>query len=401
MRVLHVSDCFPPRVGGIETQVHDLAAHQARAGHEVHVATATAGADGTRRATRVLPTGVRVHRMASAVTFGLPVNPRGTWLLRDAIARVRPDVVHVHAGVVSPFAGDGLLAARAARVPLAVTWHCMLDGVVPAYQLLATAAGLDDIPFATSAVSGVAAQRVAQVLGRDDVLVVPNGLSVADWRRAATADGAASPSVAPLPPAGPLRLVATQRLAARKRTIPLVQAVAAVHRRLGGSAPRVHLTLIGSGPEERQVRALVDRLGLRGVVTLAGQVPRAELAQRYRGEHVFVAPARLEAFGIAALEARAAGLPVVAGRGTGITEFITDDADGLLTPDRLDGLDDAAADAALTDALVRLAERPQLLGRLRAQAVATPPPGDWSDVLAACDRLYGRAVDLRRRRPDR
>ena len=48
MRIVHVSDCFAPRTGGIETQVGDLARHQARAGHEVHVLTATLGDGGER-----------------------------------------------------------------------------------------------------------------------------------------------------------------------------------------------------------------------------------------------------------------------------------------------------------------------------------------------------------------
>jgi len=387
VRILHVSDCFPPRTGGIETQVHDLATHQVRAGHEVHVATATAGNDGARRATRVLGTGVRVHRMAWALSFGLPVNPRGVWLLREAIARIRPDVVHVHAGVVSPFALDGLIAARSTRTPLAVTWHCMLDGLVTGYGALSRLTGIGRSAAAVSAVSQVAGERVVRMLARDDVLVVPNGLTVADWQPAATA---------PVEPEGPLRLVATQRLAPRKRVAPLVEIVDAAHRRLGtdpSGVPRLRLGIVGAGPEEPRVRALVRRLGLGDVVTFYGQLQRAELAALYADKHVFVAPARLEAFGIAGLEARAAGLPVVAGRGTGVSEYITDGVDGLLTPDRADGLDDAASDRALTDAIVRLVEDRELLSRLRRRAMSTPPAADWADVLAACERLYARALE--------
>ncbi|PYG00637.1 Glycosyltransferase involved in cell wall bisynthesis [Georgenia satyanarayanai] len=388
MRVLHVSDCFPPRTGGIETQVHDLAVAQARAGHAVHVATATAGADGALRATRVLDSGVRVHRMASALALGLPVNPRGTWLLRDAVERLRPDVVHVHAGVVSPFALDGVTAAHLTGVPLAITWHCMLDGVVAGFGALARRSGTLRSRAAVSAVSSAAGERVARMLGREDVSVLPNGLTLDDWL----------PQEPPRASDGTLRLVATQRLAPRKRPAPLVEVVAAAHRRLGpgtGGAPRVHLTLIGAGPEERRVRALVERLGLHDVVTLTGGLPREELRTRYAAEDVFVAPARLEAFGIAGLEARAAGLPVVAGRGTGPGEYVSDGVDGLLTADRSDGLDDAAADAALTHAVVRLAEDGALLRRLREHAHATPPPFDWADVLSACDELYARALSGR------
>src|ERR1700726_4568638 len=50
MRIAHVSDCYLPRLGGIELQVHDLAERQAAAGHEVTVITTTAGPDPGLRA---------------------------------------------------------------------------------------------------------------------------------------------------------------------------------------------------------------------------------------------------------------------------------------------------------------------------------------------------------------
>ena len=41
MRIVHVTDCYLPRMGGIETQVADLVRHQSAAGHDVHVVTST------------------------------------------------------------------------------------------------------------------------------------------------------------------------------------------------------------------------------------------------------------------------------------------------------------------------------------------------------------------------
>ena len=53
MRIVHISDCYPPRLGGIETQVRALAVRQAEQGHDVHVITATPG-ETLRRGTEVL-----------------------------------------------------------------------------------------------------------------------------------------------------------------------------------------------------------------------------------------------------------------------------------------------------------------------------------------------------------
>lgn len=386
MRIVHISDCYAPRVGGIETQVQDLASYQAGRGDTVHVLTATALPKGTEgaqgrsryRASTTEAPGLRVHRLASRTTFGLPVHPLGLWLIRRALRMLKPEVVHVHAGVVSPFAYDGARAARSLRLPLAITWHCMLDGVESLVSAGAKATGWDDAPFAPSAVSTVAAERVADALDRTDVSVLPNGLDLAPWTAAA-----ASP--VPSAVSGALRVVATQRLAPRKRTIPLLMAVARAHEALGrqpDGTPRIRMTLVGGGPAEGQVRADVQANRLEDVVTVMGKAPRAVLPTIYRDQDVFVSPSILEAFGIAALEARASGLAIVGRSGTGLGEFVEDGVNGYLVP----------SDAGITDALVRLASEPELLARIRATNATVAPAVAWPDVSSAADALYERAL---------
>src|SRR5690625_5380968 len=85
-------------------------------------------------------------------------------------------------------------------------------------------------------------------------------ISVADWRPPADRSAAV--------PDGPLRLVATQRLAPRKRVSPLVDIVAAAHRRLGtdaSGAPRLHLTEIGRAAwrDREEVAVLSDTRSTR------------------------------------------------------------------------------------------------------------------------------------------
>lgn len=382
MRIVHVSDCYPPRTGGIESQVHDLAAHQVRAGHAVHVLTATAAADGALRTTTTEPTGVRVHRMASGVTFGFPVHPLGGRLITRALDLLRPDAVHVHAGVVSPFAHDGARATRALGLPLAVTWHCMLTGNEGWVRAGARMTGWSDAPAALSAVSRVAADRVAAAFGRDDVAVVTNGIDLAPWRAVAAAVSDADDDVA-----RPLRVVATQRLAPRKRGVPLVRAVARAVRDLGASGaaePGIHLTIAGAGAEADAVRREAERWGIGEAVTLLGRVDRSDLPGLYAGQDVFASAVALEAFGIAALEARAAGLAVVARSGSGITEFVSDGVEGLLARD----------DEQIADNLVLLASDVALRHQIRAHNRAVAPAGDFADVVAAAEREYARAARL-------
>jgi len=369
--IVHVSDCYPPRTGGIETQVRDLARAQVAQGHEVHVLTATPGPAGERGGLVQDDDGVRVHRLGARIPFGLPVNPAAPPRVRALLRELRPDVVHVHAGVLSPFAFDGARVAVDAGVPVVVTWHCMLDGTVPALRAAVRRSRWASAPMALSAVSGAAAQRVGEVFDAP-VGVVPNGMDLARWAPDATA-----PS-----PAGPLRCVATMRLAPRKRGPALIGVVADAVAQLGPGS--LTLDVIGDGPARASMERRVARAGLTDVVRLRGRLERAGVRAAYTQAQVFVAPAVLEAFGIAALEARAAGLVVVAHRATGIAEFVTDGVDGLLVDD----------DAAMVRALVRLSREPALLARLQARARADRPTHDWALTLEAAQREYVRAAEL-------
>ena len=120
------------------------------------------------------------------------------------------------------------------------------------------------------------------------------------------------------------------------------------------------------------------------MVDLRGRLARDQVRATYADADVFLAPARLEAFGIAALEARTAGLAVLAHAGTGVAEFVTDGLDGFLVAD----------DAEMTEAVVLLAQDRDLLTAMRRHAAAVPPPFDWQDVLAAADDQYVRAATL-------
>ena len=88
--------------------------------------------------------------------------------------------------------------------------------------------------------------------------------------------------------------------------------------------------IVGEGPERPRLERYraVRSHGLAGSVELAGRRSREEIRDLYATADVFVAPANLESFGIAALEARCAGVPVVAFGHTGISEFVTTAAPG-------------------------------------------------------------------------
>src|ERR1700710_2121925 len=113
MRILHLTDCYMPRMGGIERQVHDLAVRQAAAGHDVEIVTIVAGKRGAEH--------VVTHRPAARRAKPGTIQ-YANWRLGYRTVRTgNYDVVHLHASTWSPMAGMALRTAVAAGVPTGVT----------------------------------------------------------------------------------------------------------------------------------------------------------------------------------------------------------------------------------------------------------------------------------------
>lgn len=122
------------------------------------------------------------------------------------------------------------------------------------------------------------------------------------------------------------------------------------------------LLACGYGTARREVAAALAPLGDR--VIWFGELATEELAGLYAAADIYVWPAVNEAYGMAFLEAQAAGLPVVAGRTGGVPEVVGDGQSGILVP-----VNDASAFAAAVDELIGDAVKRQAMGEAARRLV--------------------------------
>jgi glycosyltransferase involved in cell wall biosynthesis len=363
VRIVHAADSFAPDTGGIETQVEALSRHQRAQGHDVTVITAVhedadldlsvVRAASGRWLTVAFPW--RNHRMVAEVLDGPPV-----------------DIVHAHFTVISPLAIYVARAASRRGIPVAITVHSLWWQVATATRLSMLPFGWGRIRAAWSGVSRVAAGHVRRTLpGVGEVSVVPNLVETQWWQPTAPVRETGS---------GEIRLALVGRLKKRKHVNEFLDVLARVRPRVGPDVT-VQVGIVGDGPRRRDLQRMVDRLGLSDWVTFLGRLPPAGVRAFLHQSDLFVAPCRQESFGIAALEARAAGLPVVGYRGSGLTEFIADGVDGVLIAD---------ADE-MVEALVTLIGRPDELERLRKTTTTTPPSITVHETVSAVEAVYRRA----------
>ncbi|MDP9373401.1 MAG: glycosyltransferase family 4 protein [Chloroflexota bacterium] len=264
--------------------------------------------------------------------------------LRSWLGTSEVDVFHVHAGI-SWEGCAGTLTAAQARVPVLVrTEHQTYRPCTTAQR----AAHRQIVPIVDRFVcvsKAVAASFAEQGVPAGRLAVVPNGVpdpGHCSHSREEVLAGLGLPARARM-------LLSVGRLHVQKGHRHLLAAVPAVLR----GQPDVHFVSAGTGPQERQLREAVKREGLGGRVHLLGR--RADVPDLLAAAYALVLPSLFEGLPLVALEAMAAGRPVIGTAVPGTSEAVLDGMTGRLVP--------PADPAALAAALLELLASPQTAAR--------------------------------------
>jgi glycosyltransferase involved in cell wall biosynthesis len=202
------------------------------------------------------------------------------------------DLIHAHYAIP---AADAVLRARE-RGPLVVSEHggdVFHSAHLPAGRARVTNA------FSNARMvlaNSIGIERACRDLGARRTRVVHLGTDMVPIERR--------------PPEHPT-LVTVGQLIARKRQADVLRAMWVLRDR----RPHLRYRVIGDGPERDSLAALARQLGLNDRVEFTGQLAHEEALRRGRDASVFVMPSTDEAFGVAYVEAMAAGLPAIGARG--------------------------------------------------------------------------------------
>jgi N-acetyl-alpha-D-glucosaminyl L-malate synthase BshA len=244
------------------------------------------------------------------------------------------DLVHAHYAV--PHATAAYLANQILRSD---SDPCALRTVTTLHGTDITLVGSDPsyrrvVAFSIEQSHGVTAvseslrQDTVQSLGiKRDIRVIPNFLDCTEYRRRDARDLRARLS----PDGRPIVMHVSNF-----RPVKRLEAVIDVFARVRRSTP-ARLILVGDGPDRERARQQAAELGISADVVVAGE--QQALVDWLSTADAFLLPSAQESFGMAALEAMACGVPVVASRIGGLPELIQDGETGYLCAlDDLDGM---------------------------------------------------------------
>lgn len=134
--------------------------------------------------------------------------------------------------------------------------------------------------------------------------------------------------------AHPFTIIYTGRLAEEKKIDLVIRAAASLRKEI----PDIHIILCGKGAYEQELRALVKQLGMERAVEFAGFVPDEDLPSYYARSDVFAIMSTAETQCIAAMQAYACAIPVIATDTWGFKDYIIPGTGYLLQPGDVDGL---------------------------------------------------------------
>lgn len=261
----------------------------------------------------------------------------GAWMQREGAS-------HLHVHFATPAAAVGLLAKTMFPIGFSFTVHGpdeLYDA--PGYRLNEKIAGADFV-LCISHYARSQMMKLSPVAHWGKFEISRLGV---DTERFALR--------AAKPPGDPFELVCVGRLVAAKGQHILLDALAT----LLAEGRRVHLTLVGQGPDMESLKAQSSRLGLGEAVTLTGAVNQDAILDYYLRADAFVLPSFAEGLPVVLMEAMALGVPCITTHITGVPEMIRDGIEGLLVaPSDTEGL---------TRAIARLMDAPEL-GQALTQA---------------------------------
>ena len=341
MRIVHVYKDYYPVLGGIENHIKVLAEAQVAIGNQV---TVLACDPGLRMRTEEIK-GVRVIKSGRIATVAsMPLSLSQPLKL----ARLRPDIVHVHSPYPLGELANWLLGRARAVI---ITHHSDIirqRGWLRLYgPFLRHVLRAADRIIATSPRYIDTSPWLRPL--RHKSIVVPLGVDLARFVPAG------------IPPSGSSTLLFVGHLRYYKGLGTLIRALT--------DLPGVHLNVVGEGPMRQQWEELVLQLAIADRVHFRGEASDADLPRHYLGAHLFVLPAnaRSEAFGGVLLEAMASGLPCITTEvGTGTSWVVQTGVTGLVVPAR----DPQAMGSAIRTILASPALRAQMgrAGRARVES---------------------------------
>jgi len=297
MKVLFITRKYPPQTGGMENYSYDLI-----------------------RFAQVDKKVIALSKKQIHLIWFLP------WALLKALFLIKQvDLVYLTDGLLGPI---GLILKKMSGKPVLATVHG-LDVTYPnwLYQKI-NVGSLKKLDKIIAISPETVEQCLQRGITREKITQIPDGIDCAKFYQPSLSREDLQ-KIVPFDLNNSKILLSVGRLVERKGTAWFIRHI------MPQLKPKIRYLVVGAGPEEQAVRRAISEAGQEERVFLSGKISDQDLHVVYNTADLFIMPnikvaGDMEGFGLVALEASAAGLPVIAADLEGIKEAITDQENGFL-----------------------------------------------------------------------
>jgi phosphatidylinositol alpha-mannosyltransferase len=355
-----------PLPGGVNAHVQHLYENLRLRGHDVRIISTRHGPQKSSEGDVIrLGWGFSVPTNGSVGT--VTIDHRLREGAREVLEREGFDLLHFHEPFVPFLSLVLLLESRSVNVG---TFHAFA-GWSPAYEFgKRMLGGFARRLHGRIAVSSAAWHFISRYFP-GDYKVIPNGVDVERFASARPIERWRD---------GTPNILFLGRLEDRKGVMHLLRA----YRRLRQDGANGRLLVVGTGPQERDVRRYIATRRLRGV-ELIGRVSDEDKARYFATADVYVSPATgRESFGIVLLEAMAAGAPIVCSDIHGYKGVVRRDREAILVPPR--------DHRALAGGIRRVLDDPELRARMGESGQERAQQFSWERITAKVEDYYSFVI---------
>lgn len=377
MHIAHFTNTYKPNINGVVRSVSTFRKSLTQMGHNVFIFSQdTQDYEDTEAFVFRYPA---LSIPTVDYSFSIPVSPFIDWLLPS----LKLDVIHSNHPVLLGYAAAD--KAEKFNIPLVFTFHTRYEEYshyIPFSQAFVKEIIVDWLLRYIERCQHIItpSESIRQMLIKysgitDHITTIPTGIELKPYQEATGASIRYN-----LNWGKEKILVSIGRLAAEKNLKTLLSAFALVMQ----SNQNTRLVIIGDGPQKEELKKFAKDLGIAECVLFTGLVPFDQIPKYLKAADLFCFASVSETQGLVTMEAMAAGLPVVAVKGTGTSEIVQDGITGILTENTPE---------SLAQAINRVLENEELYHQYEHEALGISHSFDIAVQAQRIINVYEQAIE--------
>jgi len=366
--------CYPT-FGGSGVVATELGIYLAKKGHKVHFITYSQPVrlDILEENIYYHEVNVQDYPLFQYQPYELALSSK----MVDTVLTEGIELLHVHYAIPHAYAAymaKMILADKGINIPIVTTLHgtdITLVGRNPSYKPAVTFS-INHSDFVTSVSESLKKETAKFFVVRKDIIVIPNFIDLSLYKEGRCDNKA-------LAPAGEKVITHISNF----RKVKRIRDVVEIFYRINKEVPS-RLIMLGDGPERERAEETAKELGIINSISFLGKTN--EIERVLRMSDLFLLPSETESFGLAALEAMAAGVPVISSNTGGLPEV------------NLHGVTGYMADVGDVDTMAKygaeLLKDAVLHKKISQAAIARAEEFSIEKILPMYEEVYKKALNL-------